>query len=147
MSVERVVRVKHLANFRLVVSQVIEGNEAAEGRHLAGQHVPRFALVELSGTVRGDAFQGGGEFGLTEGVSHPVHLSVAQEDAATHRETFEPGTFLGEFPLEFLADRKSLFCQPGIELLFDRPRFLPAESDPTTVLDGALLTLNCEDTP
>jgi len=43
---------------------------------------------------------------------------------------------------------KNLFCRPGLELLFDRPRpNLSAESDPTTVLDGAILTLNCQENP
>ena len=45
-------------------------------------------------------------------------------------------------------DLRAMTCRPGLGLLFERPiPSLYAASAQTTVLDGAILTLNCQENP
>ncbi len=98
-----------LADFRLVLGEIVEGDETTEPRHIVDQHAGGFAGIELSSAVRGDALESGGEFRLTESISGLKHFAVVQKDPAADGEELETRVFYFEFVGKPFADRKAIF--------------------------------------
>ena len=72
----------------LVGGEVCGGDEAASGFFEGGDLMGHRAFVEVVGVV-GDAGEGGGEFGLFEGVACFVEVAVALEDVGGDGEAGE----------------------------------------------------------
>src|SRR5208283_2003445 len=111
MGVDGVTGVEGFANFRLVMGEIIEGDESAKRGHVASQHPRGLALIKLGGAVPGDALEGGSEFRLAQRVSGVKELAAVQEDAAAHREALQAGALFLEFAGKFFAYGKTLFGQ------------------------------------
>src|SRR5260370_326960 len=108
VSVALVVGAQDLAAFRVVLGEIVEGEETSEPRQIVDQHASGFAGIELIGTVPGDSFESGGEFRLTESISGLKHFAVVQKDPAADGEALETRVYF-EFVGEPLADRKAIF--------------------------------------
>ncbi len=78
------------AVFYFVGGEVGCGDEASAGGFEGGELLGHVAFVEVGG-VGGDVFEGGGEFGLVEGVAGLVEVAVALEDAGGGGEGGEFG--------------------------------------------------------
>src|SRR5260370_37606775 len=108
VSVALVVGAQDLAALRLVLGEIVEGDETTEPRHIVDQHASGFAGIELIGTVPGDSFESGGEFRLTESIPGLKHFAVVQKDPAADGEALEARGYF-EFRGGPLAGRKALF--------------------------------------
>src|SRR2546429_9833158 len=102
MAIAFVLGLQDLADFRLVLGEIVERDETTEPRHIVDQHASGFAAIELRGTFPGDAFESGGQFRLTERISGPKNFAVVQEDKATRSETMHILAFLLEFVNQLL---------------------------------------------
>src|SRR3989442_5894238 len=92
MAIAFVLGLQDLADFRLVLGEIVERNETIEPRHVVDQHASGLAAIEFRGAFPGDAFESGGEFRLTERFSRLKHFAVGPEDmAACARKTPIPG--------------------------------------------------------
>src|SRR5260370_6903317 len=89
VSVALVVGAQDLAALRLVLGEIVEGDETTEPRHIVDQHASGFAGIELIGTVPGDSFESGGAFRLTENISGLKHFTVVQKKPAADGEALE----------------------------------------------------------
>src|ERR1700730_1280994 len=111
MRVNSVGGAEHLSNFRLVAGEIVEGDQAAESRHVSSKHLCRFTLIKPRSTVLGDAFERGGEFRLPEGFADAIHFPVVQENVAAHGKTLKVAALLRKFADQFFADRETIFSE------------------------------------
>src|SRR5713226_546377 len=109
MAIAIVFRAQNLADFRLVLGEIVEGNETAEPRHILYKRAGSFAAIKLRGAVPGDAFERGGQFWLTNGIPGLKHFAVIQKDAPADGKALQTRALLFEFMREPLADRKAIF--------------------------------------
>src|SRR5882762_6589604 len=111
MVIAFVLRAQNFADFRLVLGEVVERDEATEARHVVYQSASGFAAIKLGGAVLGNPLECGGELRLTKRIPRLKHLAVVQENSAADGETLETGALLCEFMGEPLADGKAIFSK------------------------------------
>src|SRR2546429_5154181 len=97
MAIAFVLGLQDLADFRLVLGEIVESDETTEPRHVVDQHASGFAAIELRGAFPGDAFESGGEFRLTERISRLKHFAVVQENIAAGRRKLQIPSVLRRF--------------------------------------------------
>ena len=92
-----------------VLGQVFKGKQRTALAEIGDQLMGYFAMVEVLG-IGGDAAEGAGQFGLTEGLALLVEFPVALEDAFGVGEEGEVG--IAEFMSLFGGELKALGGQP-----------------------------------
>ena len=78
MAIAFVLGLQDLADFRLVLGEIVERNETIEPRHVVDQHASGLAAIEFRGAFPGDAFESGGEFRLTDRPERLPHSYTLQ---------------------------------------------------------------------
>src|SRR5882762_7695379 len=111
MAIAIVLGAQNFADFRLVLVEIVERDEAAEPRHVIHERASGFAAIELGRAVPGDAFESGGKVRLTERISRLKHFAVVQKDPAADGEALQSGVLFFEFAGEPFADWKAIFSK------------------------------------
>src|SRR5271155_5704588 len=85
---------KHFADFRTVLREIVERDDAAVARYVVDHDARGFSTVELGGAIFGDALKRSREFRLAQRVARMQHLAVIQENALADRKLLKAGFLL-----------------------------------------------------
>ena len=113
MSIECVSRAENFAHLRLILREIVHGDQSAERGHVLHEHACCFAAIKFRDSVSRNALQCRSEFRLAKSFAGFVHFSIFQEYSTAPGEHLQMFLFFLEFFRKFCANWITAFGKPN----------------------------------